>query len=243
MSRKREIEIVAGANPPSADAPHVWHQGASHWFTLTSLFFVVMTPVIYLAGRAYHDGWYAALNLNQGMFPLDTAGMLIEGAIAFGSGFGKLSTACIGLALHHWLVLLIVTLGGGLIWAAIASLSKRLDEDRATRKKADSAKETGKHWLFKVAIPRMLLLALAVSVFYEFVFAMTLGFALLTQPFVVLGKDEAKAAAAKGFEKSPMVTVRSPKGDVQRREIGCGPQFCALWGDGHASYAPVSAIS
>ena len=36
-------------------------QGAIQVFTALLLFFVVMTPITYFVGRAYHDGWYDAL--------------------------------------------------------------------------------------------------------------------------------------------------------------------------------------
>jgi len=203
-----------------------------------------MTPVTYIAGRAYHDGWYDRLHLDQSMFPLDTAGMLTEGAIAIEDGFGKVATAALQAVGNHWFVVLLIVVGGGLIWAALAPIFQKLDEDRADRKKALPKRHRPiLRWLSMSALPRIALVSIFGFAIYECIAAVTLVFTLLTLPFVQLGSYEAGLAVSKDFKESPMVTVKSPKGDVQRREIGCGPAFCALWGDRHASYAPVSAIT
>ena len=236
-------EAVKPSVTPDPGKPIARIQTATQWLTAASFFFVVMTPVIYIMGRAYHDGWYAYLNLDQGMFPLDTPGMLAEGFVALADGLGRLLKGD-GELLHHWFLLLLVVVAGGFVWALFAHLNQLLDEDRPGRKK-DQAKQkvTFTRWLMWSAFPRVALLAIFGFAIYELIAATALVFLSLTQPLVALGKYEASQAAANDFKTAPVVTLKSPQGDVKLREIGCGPQFCALWGDKHASYAPVSAVS
>lgn len=243
MSMSGSHEAVKHAANTEPSKPPSRSQTAIQWLTAASLFFVVMTPVIYIMGRAYHDGWYAYLNLDQSMFPLDTAGMLTEGGMALTQGVGVLSHGH-GGGLGQWLVLLLIIIVGGVIWAIFALIVKDLTND-GTKKKKDPDKHTNSffQWLLTSALPRIALLALFGFTIYEFIAAVALVFITLTQPFVFLGKYEAGKSAAVDFNHSPVVTVKSPQGDAKFREIGCGPQFCALWKDKHASYAPISAIT
>ena len=243
MSMSGPHEAVKNAANPELGKPLSRSQTAIQWLTAVSLFFVVMTPVIYIMGRAYHDGWYDYLHLDQSMFPLDTAGMLTEGGIALTQGFGVLSHWH-GGGLVQWLVLLLIIIVGGVIWAIFALVVKDLTNG-GTKKKKDPDKHTNSffRWLLTSALPRIALLALFGFTIYEFIAAVALVFITLTQPFVSLGKYEAEKSAAVDFNHSPIVTVKSPQGDLTFREIGCGPQFCALWKDKHASYASVSMIT
>lgn len=243
MATSGPHEAVKNAVTPEPVKALSHSQTAIQWLTAASLFFVVMTPVIYIMGRAYHDGWYDYLKLDQSMFPLDTAGMLTEGGVALTQGFGELSH-WFGGGLRQWLISLLIIIVGGVIWAIFAMLIKDLRSDGAkTKKNPDKHKNSFFRWLVTSALPRIALLALFGFTIYEFIAATALVFLTLTQPFVALGKYEAEKSAAVEFNRSPIVTVKLPQGDVKFREIGCGPQFCALWKDKHASYAPVSMIT
>lgn len=125
MATSGPHETVKNAVTPEPVKALSRSQTAIQWLTAASLFFVVMTPVIYIMGRAYHDGWYGYLKLDQSMFPLDTAGMLTEGGMALTQGFGELSH-WFGGSLRQWLILLFVIIVGGVIWAIFAMLIKDL---------------------------------------------------------------------------------------------------------------------
>lgn len=244
MSTHGPHQAAKEAVAPDPGKPPSTLQTTIQLFTAISLFFVIMTPVMYLAGRAYHDGYYNALQLDQSMFPLDNAGTLTEGAIALGMGFGKLATALIEVIGHHWLVMLSIVVSGGLVWAGFASLFRRMDEERAGRKKKTvEGKKSAWSWFLKSALPRVAVIALAGFALYEFIIGLTLVYVLLTQPFIVLGKMEAQSEMDNDFARFATVKVKTPAGDESLREISCGPQFCALWKDKHASYAPVSTIT
>lgn len=236
-------DAVKHAVTPEPGKPPSRLQSAIQLFTAVSLFFVVMTPITYFVGRAYHDGWYDALGLDGSLFPLDTATMLTQGFMVAENGFGKLATASLQAVGTHFFLLLSVLLTAALTWAAFKWLGHRLDERSADKPKKPAQDQHVRQKSLRFLIINAILTALLVVFgFYEVVFGVWLLGALFTEPFYQLGKYDAKQVAAKGFNLSPMVTVKSPTGDVPRREIGCGPAYCALWGDGHASQAPIASV-
>lgn len=219
-------------------------QIATQWVTFLSFFFVVMTPITYFIGRAYHDGWYDALNLDGGLFPLDTAAMLTQGFVVAGDGLAKLATAIVHALATHFLLLLSVVLTAALTWATGKWMEHRLDKRNTSKsKKPAQDQHVRQRSLRFLTINSILVVLIGVFGIYELVFVLTLGYIVVTQPFYQLGKYEAQEKASTDFEKSPMVTVKTSTGDVKFRELGCGPQFCALWGNKRASFAPVSTIT
>ncbi|RUL65787.1 hypothetical protein EKH79_03485 [Dyella dinghuensis] len=214
-------------------------------FTAVTLFFAMMTPVTYFIGRAYHDGWYDYLHLDQGMFPLDTSGMLIDGIEAWGDTVGLLANAVGKMLRVHWLWLIFLMASGGLIWSAFAYFFERLGNKRAKQKVEPTGHvESQRRRPLAAVFLRLLVIFLIFCFVYELIFGLTLAFALLTVPFFRLGAHEARIAADNNFKNAPVVTVKLPNGDLsEQREIGCGPQFCALWGSGYASTVPLSAIT
>lgn len=214
------------------------------WLTAMSLFWVVMTPVTYFIGRAFHDGWYEALHLDPGMFPLDTASMLIQGFVAEGEALAKLAGGISQVLVTHGVLLLALLAIGALTWGAIMWLGHWAD-DRRARQPKKSAKPDGtqRRSLGSLIFTAVLMLLLFAFSFYELVFGLTLGYALVTLPFYKLGQYEANQLASTDFVKKPTVTVKTQTGDMQLRELGCGPIFCALWANKHASFAPSSTIT
>ena len=236
-------EAVKQAVLPESGKPPSRLQVVILWLTAISLFWVVMTPITYFVGRAYHDGWYDELGLDGSLFPLDTASMLTQGFEVAGDGMAKFSAASLQALAHHWIFLSLFLLAMGSTWGACKWLEHRVDERRASKPKKPAQDQRVRQRSLRFHTTNAILtMLIALFVFYEVVFGFPLTAALLTQPFYQLGRDEAKAFADKGFDRSPMVTIKSSSGDVQRREIGCGPAYCALWGDGHASQAPIASV-
>lgn len=218
---------------------------ATTTLTTLSLIFVVLTPVIYFCGRAFHDGWYEALHLDPGMFPLDTASMLTNGAIAWGDVLSFSATALIGVIKRYPWQLPLLILGLSISWVLITKAGRWLD-----RRNAKWKAKRARPFLAKVAhfvvplIKPTLVLTLGFLVIFEFVFGMTTVFGLIVLPFYRMGQHEAKTAVSKGFIQSPKVVMKNPTGSpVELKEIGCGPQFCGLWNKDHAVTVPISALT
>lgn len=231
--------------PPSPHKPPLGLQGWVQVLAALSAILVLLTPVIYFNGRAFHDGWYDYFHLDQAMFPLDTAGMLMEGAIAWGDGLAAIMSAVTRVGIWAWLrvgsvVLLGALIGGGSIW---------IYEIRQARWAKLKNKPVQKHspkiggFLRRLLSP-ILVMGISAAAIYVLVFGLIFVMAMLSAPFYQLGRHQASLTAKGNFSDMPTVIAKkSTTENVKRQEMGCGAQFCALWGDGHASVAPVSAIS
>ncbi|WP_329741440.1 hypothetical protein [Dyella sp. A6] len=105
--RSKELCVHAPQSLPQERQPHPpapsFTQKVTSILTISSLFIVVMTPFAYLGGRAYHDGWYAALRLDPNMFPLDPQGVLVEGAIGWGEVLSTVMDTICHVIAHYWL--------------------------------------------------------------------------------------------------------------------------------------------
>lgn len=236
-------EVVKQAAAPEPGKSPSLAQLAIQVFTAVSLFLVVMTPIIYCIGRAYHDGWYSELNLDGSLFPLDTASMLTQGFMVAAGGLAKLALATLHALAVHFFLLLCVAVTAGMTLAGCRWMGHRLDEKVAGKpKRSDQDQRAWQRSPRFLIISSFLVVLLALCACYEAIFGLSLVAALFTQPFYQLGREDAAQLVAKGFNLSPMVTVKSPNGVVQRREITCGPAFCALWGEGHASQAPIAMV-
>lgn len=237
--------------PPTPDTPRTSDATpprvlkAATTLTVLSLILVVLTPVIYFCGRAFHDGWYEALRLDPSMFPLDTAGMLMEGAIAWGDVLSASAKALTeAIKRYPWQLPLLI-LGLSISWVLITKAGRWLDRIGAKGKAKRARPFLSKMaQVFGSLIKPMFVLTLGFLVLFEFVFGMTSMFGLIVMPFYRMGQHEAKAAIAKGFIQSPKAIMKNPTGSsVELREIGCGPQFCGLWDKDHAVTVPVSALT
>jgi hypothetical protein len=229
------------AEPPGKPPSRL--QVAILWLTAISLFWVVMTPITYFVGRAYHDGWYDELGLDGSLFPLDTASMLTQGFVVAEDGFTRLEVASLHALVAHFFLLLSVAVTAALTWAICKWMQHRLEAQGVNKPKKPAQDQHVRQRSLRYLMTNALLTALLVVLFfYQVVSILSLAGALIIQPFYQLGKYEAKQIATRDFNLSPMVTVKSPTGDVKRREIGCGPAYCALWGDGHASQAPIASV-
>lgn len=240
---KRAIKLdqpVSDSSQSSARAPK-----AISILTVFSLALVVLTPVVYFCGRAFHDGWYGELRLDPGMFPLDTAGMLTEGGVALGDIISFSADTLLEVTKNFpWRVVFLI-LGLSTTWVVVTKAGRWLDH-------------RGLEWIGKIAHPirakvaRFLgpfikptfIVALAFVMLFEFAFGLTSMFGLIVLPFYRMGQHEAKVAVSKGFSLLPRVAVKNPAGSLtEMREVGCGPQFCGLWNKDHAITVPVSALT
>ena len=178
------------------------------------------------------------------MFPLDVQGTLVQSAVAWIDGLLALLVG-IGHALkENWKQFGVMILVYTALVAGFVGVLIWLDHRREKRKDKPAQKEKS---LFKcvvmvIAAP-LIIFGASMATIYATIICLSLVIAGLILPFAQVGHSEARKEIKNDFKEMALVTVHSPKGDVTRREIGCGPQFCALWGEGHASFAPVSAIT
>ena len=227
------------------DTQPIKGQNAGQILGVLSVLLVLLTPVAYLNGRAFHDGWYAYFKLDPYMFPLDTAGILQNAPTAWVNGILALAHIAITGIVAHWgyttlyLVLLI------LIWRTGGSLLSHLKRSQ-TRRRAETNQQRRsllRRVLWWIAEP-LIGLGISVGALYIMLYGLSMVVILLILPFELVGRHEAKLEVERHFQNMPVVTLKSPKGDqADYHIIGCGPQFCGVFGEGHAITVPVSAIT
>jgi hypothetical protein len=220
-------------------------QIASLVLPLITTFFVIATPFLYIAGRAYHDGWYDQLKIDGALFPLDTAGTLTMGTKACRDFYAIARDSMANALVFHYLKLLIaIVVCGSLIHAFMWAFKRvnKAPESKAQSSESSSRNKRGER-LGWILAPYLVLIS-SLSLIYVLVFFVASLFVLLLMPFSELGRWEAKQFAAAKFKDLPTVTIKTPSGVSQSyQELACGPQYCALWANGHAVTVPVATVT
>lgn len=220
--------------------------------TALSLFFVVMAPIAYVNGRAYHDGWYDALHLDQAMFPLDAQGTTTQAMVAWEVAFSAMFSGTSKAFAAHWLPVFVGLAADFVLIVGFAWLIERWDDQRKKQMGVAAKKEKSPlRRALDRALQPILVLGLSVATIFMGIACLMVVIAGLILPFSKVGGDEARREIASNFAEAPLMNVKSPNGDLKVREIACGLQFCAFWETGdvakgdraHATLAPVSAVS
>ena len=109
--------------------------------TALSLFFVVMAPIAYVNGRAYHDGWYDALHLDQAMFPLDAQGTTTQAMVAWEVAFSAMFSGTAKAFAAHWLPVFVGLAADFVMIVGFAWLIERWDDQRKKQMGVAAKKE------------------------------------------------------------------------------------------------------
>jgi hypothetical protein len=242
---KLQPDLYPKKSPAGEDTQPIKGQSAGQILGALSVLLVLLTPVAYLNGRAFHDGWYAYFKLDPYMFPLDTAGILHNAPTAWVNGILALAHIVVTGIIVHWGYVALYLLFLVLIWRAGGSLlghlkRRQMQRQGETRSKCQSLLRRVLWWIAEPLIG----LGISVGALYIMLYGLSMVVILLILPFELVGRHEAKLEVERHFQNMPVVTLKSPKGDqADYHIIGCGPQFCGVFGEGHAITVPVSAIT
>ncbi|WP_445147308.1 hypothetical protein [Dyella sp. Tek66A03] len=210
----------------------------------SSIFLAVLTGIGYLNGTAFREGYYSYFNLDPTMFPLDNAGTITMGFRAWGEGLSAVLMALFSSAGKHWSGILLTL---AFVGFSYGSLEYLIVWQRRRKGHAAAPPEDERPRLFKwmrKCFAWTALLGMFSATLLASLLAVTLSIGLLISPFEKLGRYEAKHEAGDQFKHHALVIIKSPGGvSGEYRKIACGPQFCALWGTGHATTVPVTAIT
>lgn len=202
-------------------------------------------PLLYLNGSAYHEGYLSQLGLVPSMFPLDTAGTLTHGVLAWYIGLAKGVTFIAEFeARSLWKVglafLFASLLTGTWLWLA---QKKTVKENKPTpEKKQQSDKSSFLQWASKVRNSAFYIFLTGYG-FIVLSFSLTLMISALVIPFLNVGKSVATEELAKKFLRSPIAHMAMGS-EAKRpyRIIQCSESFCALYTEGSIVTVPISKI-
>lgn len=213
------------------------------WVPIT---LALLTPLLYLNGKAFYEGHLTYLHLNTTMFPQDTADTMMSAVTAW------LSVSIYGLPgierfleLNWKLALLIVisvSLGVGTLNWGLNKLALKLENVKLDESLPSSAK-AWLTWLQDI-LNVSAWLFLPVYGFIVLTLIVTICLFFLLFPFLHLGKQHAANQLEKGFVTSPLVRIANPEGLAdQYRVVECSARFCALYAEGQMITVPLSAIT
>lgn len=228
-----------GALEKKADKPTV-----TSYLAAWTLVVAIATPLGYLSGRGYHDGWYEYFNLDPEMFSVDTAGVLHLAAVAWINLMGVVLQGLWATIKEHWFVLVLYLVFCVLLWN---TLNKGVDYLRARAKgretKEPPKKKPAVEWVLRVVGEPVLGMSLSIGGAGMAVLLFVSLLALFMQPFVWVGAHHAKEQVEGGFKDVPVIALKAADGKMANYHlIGCGPQFCGVWGKDHATMVPLSDI-
>lgn len=234
LERQGRIEVAPETKPPSPIAFGKW----------IATLVAIATPLCYLNGRAFHDGYLGRLHLEPTMFPLDAQGVFIDAARAWLEGSATVLNAITKAVEGHWFLIVVlpavlVTILSGIIHY-LAHRARISSSNMSGRRSKDSVRTK----LFcSVVSPVFTMFLSAYSIFTLFA---VIGAVLLLSigPFVQVGANLASSDVAKGFPGAPTIELVPPHASpATYRIIECADKFCALYKDGEITTVPVSAIT
>lgn len=127
--------LVRGFRSSRSNAMNLWKMRSA-----LSILLVLLTPVAYLNGRAFHDGWDEYFKLVPYVFPLDTAGILNNAAMAWLNGFVAVVNVVFTMLIAHWEMVLFYILFAAFIWRSGSWILGRISRWSARRRAAKEAR-------------------------------------------------------------------------------------------------------
>lgn len=209
----------------------------------TPIIIALVTPALYLIGKAYYEGFLNHLGIHISMLTQDTPATLAYGIIAVLSGSMLALNITTSFLHEHWhyifTTFLILTTSISLLNVAEKRLRRNLESIEFTTKLNPQTKHfleittTTGFWLF---VPLYLVMLCT--------FAIILFLSPLIVPFFYLGEKQASKDIENGFYDRPLANVIGPHGvPNEYRIILCSENFCALYKDGEIVTASLSKIT
>lgn len=203
----------------------------------------VGTPVCYLNGRAFHDGYLARLHLSPSMFPADAQSTFTDAALGWMNGAAVvLSAVSDALAAHWFLIIVLPTI---LITGLSAALHEAFHRLEAKRKASpENLEEKKPRRLLWTALTPVFTLFFGAYLMYTVMACIGALLMLSIGPFAQIGARVANDDLNKGFPNAPVIELVAPHGEsATYRIIQCADKFCALYRDRQIITIPISAVT
>jgi hypothetical protein len=204
----------------------------------------IATPIVYLNGRAYHDGYLAYFHLDTSMFPIDVPSTFVLAARAWLEGATVVLTSTAQALKHHWFVIIVVPIVLVGTFSALAyGVGRRLQ--RSLEKKTDGG---SRHLIlppaFRMALGSVTTLIFGAYGLYTFFTIIGAALLLFVAPFVGVGKAAAERDSKIGFSSSPSVELSDAHLSPSiYRIIECSDKFCALYSTDDIATVAISSVT
>jgi len=202
-----------------------------NYSTFTPIILAALTPIFFLHGRAYHDGYLSYLKLESTMFPISNADTMITATLAW---MHAATTGLKGLEnivmRYPWFFLIGIPLMSilfGSLNYALKKFSPALKRYENERKKSSS----GPSWWREVARCFLMIFIPCYGIFTSMV-ALTIIILFMVGPFVHVGKAQAEKDFRNDFKNSPTIQLYGDETGTKFRLILCSTEYCALFSEG-----------
>ena len=203
----------------------------------------LLTPLFYLNGKAFYEGYLSYLNLNTTMFPQDTAATMMSAVIAWLSATtGGLAGTSVFLN-EYWPWALVTALSSALGFGTLNWWLKKTAKQPENKKFEGNLPPSLQAWLKDVTTIIVWLFVPTYGLFLLMLFVAIFILSTLL-PFLHLGKQHAAEQLEKGFVNAPLILAIDPEGvSAEYRIVECSERFCALYRQGQMVTVPVSSIN
>lgn len=209
---------------------------------IISVFFAVLAPLFYMAGKVYYEGYLFYFHLKPSMFPMDvyetfsTAAMaLIYASLEGLNGAQRIfEKHCQALVVLFLLLVFSLLLYRFFVRRMMSRLNAWRPAYRWSPRVLFCIEEFFKcfAWVF-----------MPFYILFFCMFAVAFLLFLILAPFDSVGKQQAERDLRGEFKNSPLVGVLGPEGDFARyRLMECSSSFCALYAKGLVVTVPVSDV-
>ncbi len=199
-------------------------------FTFIPILLAALTPIFFLHGRAYHDGYLSYLKLNSTMFPMSNADTMITATLAWmhaaTSGLKGVESIVVE---HPWFLASIpfISLLFGSLNYALKKFSPVLKKNETARKK----NSTSPSWWREVARCFLMIFIPCYGILASMI-ALSMIILLMVGPFVYVGEAQAQKDFMSGFKDSPTIELAGDETGTKYQLILCSTEYCALFTDG-----------
>jgi len=233
IERQTKVEVTREAKDTSSVAIGKWLA------TLAA----IATPLGYLNGRAFHDGYLDRLHLESSMFPADVQGTFINTARAWMEGSATVLGAVSKAIGMHWFLIVVLP---ALLVTGLSAVVHYLVYRAAKRRKAmpEPRRDTKPARVIHSVLNPVYAMFFSAYAIYTLFAVVGAALLLAIGPFAQIGARAAAHDLEKGFPNGPAVELLAPHGKVATyRLIECADKFCALYLNGEIATVPVTAIT
>ncbi|MBB6186667.1 hypothetical protein [Rhodanobacter sp. MP7CTX1] len=203
----------------------------------------ILTPVFYLNGVAFHEGYLGYFHLSSSMFPSDVPDTLTFAALAWMGGATRVFTAISDTFKMHWAATTLVPAISIVVLAVGAYYLRQLAERWRSSRSHQGTRSLSLHPAVKLAALWVFSAFFGAYMLYTLCLVIGATLLLLVAPFLHVGAATAAEDFARGFPNAPAIVVTSPDGVLHSyRIMQCSDRFCALFSHEEVVTVPIGSV-